>query len=182
MGITAVQAFLEWLPQGLGPGLLSLGELCARLGVAALCGCLLGLDRELRHKTLGWRTYMLVSLGAASFSVLMNEMVHAFQGDNLRLDPTRIVEGVIGGIGFMGAGAMIQDRGRLRGGTTGAGIWMVGAIGMAAGFGFYLHAAVMTAFALLVITVFGALANWLQRDGGGGGPEQAHRPSAGDRG
>jgi putative Mg2+ transporter-C (MgtC) family protein len=144
---------------------LSVPELVVRLGIAAACGALLGIDRELRHKTLGWRTYMLVSLGAASFTIMIVEMVHAFTADHLQLDPTRIVEGVIGGIGFLGAGAIIQERGELRGATTGAGIWMVGAIGMAAGFGFYLHALVMTGFAVLVITALGVLTHWLQAAG-----------------
>lgn len=171
----SVQFFLqqlEALQQSIMPTVLSLADLCVRLGIAAFCGGLIGLDRELHRKTLGWRTYMLVSLGSASFAVMMTEMVHAFQGDHLQLDPTRIVEGVIGGIGFMGAGAMIQDRGRLRGATTGAGIWMVGAIGMAAGFGFYVHAVVMTGFALLVIVVFGAFSRWLQ----GSEETTAHAP------
>jgi putative Mg2+ transporter-C (MgtC) family protein len=163
---------LELLLQSLTPAVLSVADLCARLGMAALLGGLIGIDRELQGKTLGWRTYMLVSLGAASFSVMMTEMVHTFRADHVQLDPTRIVEGVIGGIGFMGAGAIIQSRGEVRGATTGAGIWMVGAIGMAAGFGYYLHAIVMAGFALVVIVVCGALSSWLQ-----GGEKAADPPS-----
>jgi putative Mg2+ transporter-C (MgtC) family protein len=143
---------------------LSASDLVVRLGVAAACGALLGIDRELRHKTLGLRTYMLVSLGAASFTIMIVEMVHVFTADHLRLDPTRIVEGVIGGIGFLGAGAIIQQRGELRGATTGAGIWMVGAVGMVAGFGFCVHTLIMTGFAVLVITVLGAVTGWLRAD------------------
>jgi putative Mg2+ transporter-C (MgtC) family protein len=159
-------------------GVLSAADLLLRLGVAAICGAVLGIDREVRNKTLGWRTYILVSLGAASFAVLMTDMVHVFSGDNLRLDPTRILEGVIGGIGFLGAAAIIQDRGRLRGATTGAGIWMVGAIGVAAGFGFYVHALIMTGFAALVITALGFLTAWLQREPAAGRDRDAtdHRP------
>lgn len=157
---------------------LSAADLAARLGVAAVCGALLGIDREVRQKTLGLRTYMLVSLGSASFTIMVLEMVHTFRGDHLQLDPTRIVEGVIGGIGFLGAGAIIQERGELRGATTGAGIWMVGAIGMAAGFGFYLHAAVMTGFAVLVITVLGLLTHWLQADASPNREKKPTRPSA----
>jgi len=143
---------------------LSMPELIVRLGFALACGALLGIDRELRDKPLGWRTHMLVSLGAASFTVMALEMVHTSQGGHSQLDPTRLVEGVIGGIGVLGAGAIIKERGELRGATTGAGSWMVGAIGMAAGFGLYLHAAVMTGFAVLVITFLGILSGWLQRD------------------
>lgn len=165
-----MESLLPALGQHLTPATLSAAELCARLGLAAFLGGLLGLDRELHGATLGWRTYMLVSLGSASFSVMMAEMVATFQGEHLQLDPTRIVEGVIGGIGFMGAGAMIQERGRLRGATTGAGIWMAGAIGMATGFGFHLHAIVMTAFAFLVMTLLGALSHALR------GGERRSRP------
>lgn len=171
-----MDSLLPALGQHFTPATLSAAELCVRLGLAAFLGGLLGLDREFHRKTLGWRTYMLVSLGAASFSVMMAEMVATFEGEHLQLDPTRIVEGVIGGIGFMGAGAMIQDRGRLRGATTGAGIWMAGAIGMAAGFGFHLHAVVMTAFAFLVISLLGALSRALR-----GGGQRARPPLGPDR-
>jgi putative Mg2+ transporter-C (MgtC) family protein len=163
-GDLIMDLYPDFLTQSLPASALSAADLMLRLGMAAICGAVLGIDREVQNKPLGWRTYMLVSLGAASFSVLMTEMVHTFDGDNLQLDPTRIVEGVIGGIGFLGAAAIIQERGQLRGATTGAGIWMVGAIGMASGFGFYLHALIMTGFAALVITVLGLLTGWLQRE------------------
>ncbi|MDX6750167.1 MgtC/SapB family protein (plasmid) [Geminicoccaceae bacterium 1502E] len=133
-------------------------DVAGRLGVAALCGAALGLDRELRDKPLGLRTYMLVSLGAGAFSILTLRLVDVLGAEEkMALDPTRVIEGVIGGIGFLGAGAIIQGRGRIRGATTGAGIWVVGAIGMAAGFGLYMHAIVFTALAVCIMTVLGVL-------------------------
>ena len=122
--------FAAWLWAGhLGPGQIAL-----RLGAAIAFSCLIGLDREIKKKPLGLRTNMLVALGAG-----------------------RVLEGIIGGIGFLGAGAIIQERDRVIGATTGAGIWAVGGIGVACGFGLYVHAAAVTILALFVLTVLGLL-------------------------
>lgn len=147
------------------PQLLPALDVAWRLGIAALCGAVLGLDREIRDKPLGLRTFMLVSLGAACFSILTLQLVDvlATSDEKMALDPTRVIEGVIGGIGFLGAGAIIQARGKIRGATTGAGIWVVGAIGMAAGFGLYMHALVFTALAVVIMTVLGFLSSRLHR-------------------
>lgn len=130
-------------------------EIALRLLVAIVCGALLGIDREYHGKSIGWRTHMLISLGAASFSILVFEMVHTMRASQLQMDPTRVIEGIVAGIAFLGAGAIIQERSRVRGATTGADIWVLGAIGMAAGFGYYVHAAIITGFAMLVLTVLG---------------------------
>jgi putative Mg2+ transporter-C (MgtC) family protein len=140
-------------------------EILTRLILACVLAALIGLDRELRNKPVGLRTMMLVSLGAAAFSIVVVEMVLTMgdggRGRGLAMDPTRVVEGIVGGIGFLGAGAIIQGRDRVRGVTTGASIWVVGAIGMACGFGFYVHAAIVTGIAMLVLTVLGALEHWM---------------------
>lgn len=138
-------------------------EVLVRLLLASVLAGLIGLDRELRHKPVGLRTTMLVSLGAAAFSVVVMELVYTIREDaaELAMDPARVIEGIIGGIGFLGAGAIIQGRDRVLGATTGASIWVVGGIGMACGFGFYLHAAIVTAIALAVLTVLGAIERWL---------------------
>jgi putative Mg2+ transporter-C (MgtC) family protein len=144
-----------WLWAGhLGPGQIAL-----RLGAAIAFACLIGLDRELKHKPLGLRTNMLVALGAASFCVIVIELQHLPDpGANAsKVDAGRVLEGIIGGIGFLGAGAIIQERDRVIGATTGAGIWTVGAIGVASGFGYYLHAAAITLLALFVLTVLGLI-------------------------
>jgi putative Mg2+ transporter-C (MgtC) family protein len=143
-----------------------LAEILTRLLLACVLAALIGLDRELRSKPVGLRTMMLVSLGAAAFSIVVLEMVQTMDEvgtgqARLAMDPSRVVEGIVGGIGFLGAGAIIQGRDRVLGVTTGASIWVVGAIGMACGFGFYVHAAIVTGIAMLVLTVLGALEHWM---------------------
>ena len=148
----------EWTAW-LGASHLGPGQIALRLGAAIAFSCLIGLDRELKNKPLGLRTNMLVALGAASFCVIVIELLHMPDpGSNAsKIDAGRVLEGIIGGIGFLGAGAIIQERNRVIGATTGAGIWAVGAIGVASGFGYYLHAAAITLLALFVLTVLGLL-------------------------
>jgi len=155
----------EWLAL-LGPTHLGPGEVAVRLGAAIGFACLIGIDRELKHKPLGLRTNMLMALGSASFSVLVIELMHLpAPGPHASpIDAGRVIEGIIGGIGFLGAGAIIRERSDVRGATTGAAIWAVGAIGVACGFGYYVHAALIMLLALFVMTVLGFLT--------GSGPRQ----------
>lgn len=134
-------------------------QLFLRLGAAAILSGLLGLDRELRRKPLGLRTNMLVALGACSFGLMTLELVDLFRRDQSlgSVDPSRVIQGIVEGIGFLGTGAIIHSRGEVRGVTTGATVWVVGAIGLACGFGLYLHAAVVTLVALVVLTVLGEI-------------------------
>lgn len=144
--------------QALATATLPPREIVLRLVVALGCGALIGIDREFHDKAMGWRTHMLISLGAASFSILVIEMVRTFDAAQVQMDPTRVIEGIVAGIGFLGAGAIIQGRHKVHGATTGAAIWVVGAIGMAAGLGYYVHAVIITGFTVLVLTIFGFLA------------------------
>jgi putative Mg2+ transporter-C (MgtC) family protein len=155
----------DWVAWLGGDGWLGAGEIAIRLGAAIGLSCLIGLDRELKDKPLGLRTNIMVALGSASFCVLMIELLHMTEpGPHARpIDAGRVFEGIIGGIGFLGAGAIIQNRDRVVGATTGATIWVVGAIGMACGFGFYLHALAVTLLALFVLTVLGFLEGIGQR-------------------
>ena len=75
-----------------------------------------------------------------------------------------MIEGVVGGIGFLGTGAIIQSRGSIVGATTGATIWVVGAIGLACGFGLYLHAALVSVITFVVLAILGRIEDWAQRD------------------
>ena len=136
------------------PEAAALGELALRLGVAAVLGCVLGLDRELRGKPAGMRTHMLVSLGAATTAVVTMEIYDGLHVDfpDTRADPLRMIEGVMAGVGFLGAGAIIRAGGDIRGMTSAANIWICGAIGLACGTGLYLIAAVAFAFAFLILT------------------------------
>ena len=94
-------------------------------------GSLIGLEREEKRKPAGLKTHMLVSLGAACYTLLAleyyNDLVEGHQQTNA--DPLRLIDGVAGGIGFIGAGAIIQARLAVQGVTTASSIWMVGAIG-----------------------------------------------------
>lgn len=124
-----------------------------RLGIAAGLGAAIGIERELRDREAGLRTHMLVALGAALFTVVS---AYGFadvlgRGDpNVveRLDPSRIAAQVVSGIGFLGAGAIIRQGLSVRGLTTAASLWIVAAIGMAAGAGMYAAASIGTVIVL----------------------------------
>ncbi|WP_417547145.1 MgtC/SapB family protein [Marinobacter segnicrescens] len=132
-------------------------DMLIRLSVATGFGFLLGLERELRGKPAGLRSHMLVAMGAAAFVMVgMHILFATATGDpSARIDPTRIVEGVIGGVGFLGAGCIIQARGSVQGITTGASIWIAGAVGVASGIGNLSLAGLLSAFALITIAVLG---------------------------
>ena len=154
-GLSELFAF-QWAPDG-GP--VSLQEAGIRLVLAIVPSAGVGIDRELKHKPLGLRTNMLVALGAASFSLMALQLVHELAGgpSSIQIDPSRVMEAIVGAIGFLGAAAIIQGRFELFGATTGASIWVVGAIGMACGFGFYGLAVIVTVVGLFVLTVLGSI-------------------------
>jgi putative Mg2+ transporter-C (MgtC) family protein len=123
-------------------------SLLIRLLMAALLGGALGYERRRAGKSAGVRTHMLVALGAALF-VLIPQQAGAAPGDI-----TRVLQGVVTGIGFLGAGTILKDdRGEVRGLTTAAGVWLTAAIGVAAGMGRVGSAVLSTALALLILSV-----------------------------
>ncbi|SDJ78367.1 MgtC/SapB family protein [Billgrantia gudaonensis] len=134
---------------------LSLLDILSRLGVATGLALAVGLERELRGKPAGLRSHMLVALGAAAFIIVGMEIMHTASDSSARIDPTRIVEGVIGGIGFLGAGTIIRSGASVQGITTGASIWLAGAIGIAAGVRQFPLAIMVTVLALIIVIVFG---------------------------
>ncbi|WP_299232688.1 MgtC/SapB family protein [uncultured Halomonas sp.] len=138
---------------------IALLDMLTRLGVAAGLAMVLGLEREIRGKPAGLRSHMLVALGAAAFLIVGLQILFATaEGDpSARIDPTRIVEGVIGGIGFLGAGSIIRSGTDVQGITTGASIWLAGAIGIAAGVHNFTLAALVTGLALVIMTALGTI-------------------------
>lgn len=134
-------------------------EIALRLAVAAVMGMVIGFDREARHKPAGLRTHALVALAAAAFTLLTFEIVHELSGsgDSVRSDPVRLIEAVVSGVAFLGAGTIIQSRGTVRGITTGASMWLAGAIGLACGGGYFVMALITLAFAMAVLSVVGLL-------------------------
>ena len=133
---------------------LSSAEVIFRIALAAGLGGAIGLERELRDRDAGLRTHLLVSVGAALFT-----MVSAYAWTDWRFsteeglvfDPTRIAAQIVTGIGFLGAGAIIRQGLSVKGLTTAATLWVVAAIGMAAGVGYYEAALVTTALVLLTL-------------------------------
>lgn len=130
-----------------------------RVFMAVIVGSLIGLDRELRNKPAGLRTHVLISLAAALFTLITFELHSQFTGGNgtRTADPVRIIEAVTAGVAFLAAGAIIQSRGNVHGLTTGANMWLAGALGVACGAGYYFLAVVGTVFALIVLVVLAKL-------------------------
>jgi putative Mg2+ transporter-C (MgtC) family protein len=136
-----------------------------RCGVAALCGGLIGVERELKNKPAGFRTNILICLGsciymAAGLLVTGN------------VDPTRIAAQVVTGIGFLGAGCIVQSGNHVRGLTTAATIWVVAAIGIVAGAGYPVLALILS---VIVITTLAALRRVEARLFDPDGPDDYHR-------
>lgn len=131
---------------------LTIFDIALRLLTAAGLTGLIGLERELRERAAGLRTHMLVGVGAALFTVVSaygwSDFVFERTGGTI-LDPTRIAAQIVTGIGFLGAGAIIRQGLSVRGLTTAAGLWVVAAIGMAAGAGFYSAALIGTGIVLV---------------------------------
>jgi putative Mg2+ transporter-C (MgtC) family protein len=131
---------------------LSWSEALLRIVVAAVLGGAVGLERELRDREAGFRTHMLVSIGSALFTIVSAYAFRDFLvegGAVVRADPTRIAAQIVTGIGFLGAGAIIRQGLSIRGLTTAATLWVVAAIGMAAGAGYYGGAVITTAVVLI---------------------------------
>jgi putative Mg2+ transporter-C (MgtC) family protein len=125
-----------------------------RCGVAALCGAMIGLERELKRKPAGFRTNILICVGAAIYMSVGLLLVNAGGEEG---DPARVAAQVVTGIGFLGAGSIIQAGGAIVGLTTAASIWVVASIGLVAGAGFPLLAVCAAILVLLTLAVLGRL-------------------------
>jgi putative Mg2+ transporter-C (MgtC) family protein len=138
---------------------LPLVDLVTRLGLATLFGMIIGLEREWRQKPAGLRTHMLVSLASAAFTIITFELFQASleMAPDSKGDPVRVIEGVIAGVAFLGAGTIIQGRGEVKGLTTGASIWLAGATGLACGGGYYVIAGITVGLAVVILAVLGLL-------------------------
>ena len=128
-------------------------EFLGRAAAAALLGGTLGLDRELRRAAAGVRTYALVGMGSAAFiaaAVLLAQEVEATPS-SLNDNQSRMAAGLVAGVGFLGAGAILRTDERVRGLTTAAGLWVTAAIGLLIGSGFWILGIGVTVLALIVI-------------------------------
>jgi putative Mg2+ transporter-C (MgtC) family protein len=143
-------------------------DVLLRIVVAAALTGAIGMERELRERAAGLRTHMLVGVGSALFTIVSAYAWGEFVFDRQQgvvFDPTRIAAQIVTGIGFLGAGAIIRQGLSVRGLTTAAGLWVVAAIGMAVGAGYYSAAVIATGVVLVGLGPLrwvegGALARW----------------------
>jgi putative Mg2+ transporter-C (MgtC) family protein len=143
-------------------------DVLLRIAVAAALTGAIGMERELRERAAGLRTHMLVGVGSALFTIVSayawTDFVFSREG-GVVFDPTRIAAQIVTGIGFLGAGAIIRQGLSVRGLTTAAGLWVVAAIGMAVGAGYYSAAIIATGVVLVGLGPLrwvegGALSRW----------------------
>lgn len=118
-----------------------------RIGIAILCGFIVGVERELKGKTTGLRTNILICVGAMVFTSL-SELIYNIHGFG---DPTRIAAQIVSGIGFLGGGAILHSKGAVHGITTAASIWVVSAIGVLTGLGFFAPAIFVAVVCSLIL-------------------------------
>lgn len=128
--------------------MLAYTEVLLRLFIATVAGGLIGLEREVVHKPAGVRTHMLVCLGSALFILVTIE--------TLPNEAARIIAGVATGIGFLGAGTIFRSKSEVHGLTTAASVWIVAAVGLAIGLGYYT----MTLIAAILIIIILQLNKW----------------------
>jgi putative Mg2+ transporter-C (MgtC) family protein len=141
--------------------------IAVRFVIAAFFGGMIGIEREWRRRSAGLRTHMLTSLAAAVFTVLTSEILHSemLRNEAARADPVRVIEAVTAGVAFLAAGAIIQGRGSVRGLTTGAGMWLAGALGVAAGLGYFLIGFLASVLGLVVIALLGRIEGVVEKPG-----------------
>ena len=130
-----------------------------------LCG-LVGFEREVHGRAAGLRTHILVGLGACLI-MLTSLYVFDIYSDVANVDPTRIAAGVVTGIGFLGAGAIIRYGEAVKGLTTAATLWIVSAIGLSIGCGFYIAGLAASVFVLVVLIVLRRFETVLHKNTGG---------------
>jgi putative Mg2+ transporter-C (MgtC) family protein len=140
-----------WIGELAGQGWLQVGE----LGLAFVLSALIGLEREIRHKSAGLRTYTLVGFAAALIMLVSKYgFDDVLSADRVVLDPSRIAAQIVTGIGFIGGGLIFVRRDSVRGLTTAATVWLTAAVGMACGAGLPILALVVTAGHFIVVFVF----------------------------
>jgi putative Mg2+ transporter-C (MgtC) family protein len=143
-------------------------EVIIKLLLSAFLGGLIGLERELHSRAAGLRTHILVAIGSTLIMMVSNYMFIVYQDQTastvVRLDPGRIAAMTITGIGFLGAGTIIQSKEIVRGLTTAACLWVIAAVGLAIGCGFYLPAVLTSFIALIALYLLHYLEEFLKKD------------------
>ena len=127
-----------------------------KVGMAVLIGGLIGAEREFRDKAAGFRTIILITLGSTLFTILSLSIDSGFT-------QTRIAANIVTGIGFLGAGAIVREHGRVGGLTTAATIWLSAALGMGIGAGELIFVSITSAVVLIVLLLFPTIERWIDR-------------------
>ncbi|WJY17434.1 MgtC/SapB family protein [Alteriqipengyuania flavescens] len=155
----------------LTPNTLAWTDALIRIGAATFLPFLIGLERFLRNKPIDFRPFIIISVSAAGLLMSAVELLSASTDSNTQIDPTRVIEGVITGIGFLGAGAMFRQGNFVQGAGSAASIWSAGAIGLACGMGEIWLAILMALVVLIVLVSSGPFtAKW----------DAQHGPDEGD--
>lgn len=152
---------------------LSMQDLVLRAAVATAMGLAIGYNRERRNKAAGLRTMALVSLGSAGLMLVAVEITAIMESEAVRVDPLRAAAGIIGGIGFLGAGSIIQSRGTVKGMTTAATIWVSSVLGIACGLGLFRLALTLFVMTVAVLVVLGAVKGTVLPDSNDGADKNA---------
>lgn len=137
-------------------------EVFGQLILAATLGSIIGLERELARKIAGMRTFALVSMGAALFSILSTTAFQQFLGSS-SFDPSRIASQIVVGIGFIGAGIIFFNDNKVHGLTTAAGLWVSAGIGMAVGYRLYAVAVFTTILTIFIFVILWYVENLLKK-------------------
>jgi putative Mg2+ transporter-C (MgtC) family protein len=133
---------------------MGLQELVVRLLLAVVAGAILGWEREWRQKPAGLKTHILVTLGSAAFVLAALRFFEELGDRQTGADMMKVIGGVVGGVGFLGAGSIMRTGGNVHGLTTAATIWLAAAIGVAVGFGYVALAGMCVLLALLTLIAF----------------------------
>lgn len=141
-------------------------DILIRLLLAVLVGGAIGYEREYKNRPAGFRTHILVCVGATVVSLIQMEMIHDVMGliatnpslaEAMKIDMGRLGAAVISGIGFLGAGTILQTKGSVKGLTTAASLWMVACVGLAIGMGYYLIGLVTGLIIVIVLLFLGKI-------------------------
>jgi putative Mg2+ transporter-C (MgtC) family protein len=151
-----VEQSADWLAS-----LQSLGwDSAGKIALAALMGAIVGLERLWTGHPAGLRTNMVIAISSCLFTILS---IEAFPLQGSAQDTARVAAGIVTGVGFLGAGALLQTKSHVRGLTTAATIWLVAALGMAAGAGFYFIAVFTTVMTTVLLVVLRPVSASLER-------------------
>lgn len=144
---------------------MTIAEICLRIGMAVVLGGIIGLERQFKHRPAGFKTHILVCVGAATVMALSEQLFRRYYAEfGILSDPARLGAQVISGIGFLGAGTIIHHGQNVRGLTTAASLWVVAAIGLAAGAGFYSLAIIVSIGIYIILYIFNKVYDRLRRN------------------